>query len=299
MSATRRMELEELLHIHKQNKFLLEKQKAQHGIQVPPSIEHGLREANDHIIRIEKELAGLIPDDAIHIDLWTREGANPQTPGAKQLDWTAYFVTNPPTPELWNQHLAPQLRAMLNLCGEHQSRTLAVHAKAHISAAIAFGYMFPTTSPYHLWVEQKPDEWWLSKLDVRKTSPLIEQEILIDANQTESSIELSIVWDIRNDVQNAITELGLPLGRRIQLHLAPPDGIVIDAGHAKAIAEQVREVIKRARGNSRHRPIHLFAAIPVALAVLIGAHLNACGPIQCYEHRKNQGDYVSVCLLQG
>jgi len=274
-------------------------QKARYGLFVPPEVEHGLQEVSEQIARIEKELAGIVPDDAIHIDLWTRAGANPHTPGAKQLDWSSYFASDPPSAELWSQELMPALHALLKLCGEDPSCTLAVHPKAHISAAIAFGYTFPTTSPYEIWVEQKLNEWWRSKLDVKASAPLVAEEVIVDTERSEISVELSIGWDIRHDVQDTITALSLPIGRRIQLHLAPSHKTVTDAEHAKAIAEQVRAAIVAARTRSRRRPIHLFAAVPVGLAVLIGAHLNACGLIQCYEHRKDQGDYVPACLLRG
>lgn len=299
MSDTKRAELERLLEIHKKTRYFLETQKAQYSLQVPPHVEHGLREACDQIARIEQELAGIVPDNAIQIDLWTRDGANPHTPGAKQLDWFSFFALDPPSAELWHQTLMPQLRALLKLCGEAPSCNLAVHAKAHISAAIALGHTFPTTSPYEIWVEQKLNEWWRSKLDVKESSPLVVEEVVRAVDQPEISVELSIGWDIHDDVQDTITALSLPIGLRMQLHLTPPQKTVADAEHAKAIAEQVRDVIKQARGRSRRQPIHLFAAVPVGLSVLIGAHLNACGLIQCYEHRKDQGDYVPACLLRG
>jgi len=289
----------------------------------------------------------------------------------------------------------PSAPHALKLCGEQPSCRLALHPRAHISAAIAFGYTFPTPSPYDLWVEQKRDEWWRSKLDVKASSPLridqtevaavqrgtatVEQASAEQANAaalrqllvtlfneselrdlcfdmhidyeslagqakgdrarelvayarrhnrtdelvahcrrlrphadwqnvelairsdgiSDVSVELSIARDdVGNQVQDTIRALGLPIGQRIHLRLPPPHKTVAGAEHAKAIAEQVREVIMQISRHNR-RTLHLFAAVPVGLAALIGAHLNACGPIQCYEHRRDQDDYVPACLLRG
>jgi SMODS-associated and fused to various effectors sensor domain/Effector-associated domain 7 len=411
MNSTRRAELEQLLEVHNRTRSQLEMQKAQFGMHVPTHIELGLHDVYSQIAQIEHELAGLLPDDMIHIDLWTRAGANPHTPGAQQLDWSAYFAPDPPTADVWERQLLSQLHALLNLCGEGPTCDLAVHAKAHFSAAIAFGYTFPTTSPYHLWVEQQRNEWWRSDSTIQKSSPLVAEEIVLSPDQQavstqsksdvveqtallavltslrqvlsndfndgelrdlcfdlgvdyeslpgqgksdkarefvdymrryrriealltrgrqlrpladwpefhsrppgqaqqqastapaaqaqELTIEISIAQQIHDDVQDTIAALKLPIGRRIQVRLAPPHTTIVDAAHAKAIAEQLREIIKQARKHSRRRPIHLFASMPVGLAVLIGAHLNACGPIQCYEHRRDHGDYVPACLLRG
>ncbi len=303
MNSTRLAELEQLIEVHNQTRIHLELQKAQFGLLVPPHVEHGLREVYSQIERFKQELESII-SDAIQIDLWTREGANPRTPGAQQLDWSSYFVPDPPVADVWNQQLIPQLRSLLKKCGEHPSRDLVVHARAHISAALAFGYTFPTTSPYDLWVEQKHNEWWRSKIDIQKSVPL--EEIVIDAHlpelpeqANEISVEISIARDIRADVEDTIKQFGLPIGHRIQLSSDPIPGTIHNAGQAKAIAEQIRGAIITARSRSRWLPIHMFAAVPVGLAALIGAHLNACGPIQCYEHRRDQGHYVPACLLKG
>jgi hypothetical protein len=45
------------------------------------------------------------------------------------------------------------------------------------------------------------------------------------------------------------------------------------------MARQVRGVIEGVRAARPEPTIHLFVAAPVALAVLIGAHLNACEPV--------------------
>ena len=302
MHSPEREHLQQLLETHQRSKTLLEQKKAQFGIHAPTHIDMELQDINKQIGDIEAKLATMLPEHAIYIDFWTRAGANPHTPNAKAIDWSQYFEPNLPTQATWNDTLLPNLQQQLHVCEKEQLCDIALRAKAHITAALAFGHTFPSTSTYDVWVEQSPSEWWHSKLKQKvtdQTAPLVGTPKVANDNLPEISVELSIVWDIDQDVGETIEVLTLPIGQRVQLHLTKPHTSVVSADHAKAIALQVRDVIKEVRGRIRRRPIHLFASVPVGLAVLIGTQLNACGPIQCYEHRKKQGDYVPACLLEG
>src|SRR5207249_8567881 len=64
----------------------------------------------------------------------------------------------------------------------------------------------------------------------------------------------------------------------------PPHGISTPA-QGVDVAYVVVEGIRRAR--EEYRPIdtiHLFMAVPVGLAMMIGQLLNTLGPVQTYEH---------------
>lgn len=302
MNSDEREQLQRLREMHQRTREVLEQQKAQFGSYVPTHIELQLQDVNRQIGDIEKKLANTLPEHVINIDFWTRAGAHPHTPNAKSIDWTQYFEPKLPEPITWKDTLLPNLQAQLAACEAEQCCDIALRAKAHITAALAFGYTFPTTSTYDVWVEQNPTEWWHSKLQLPAdavSTPLVVKDTTIDASLPEIGVELNIVWDISKDVGDAIHALNLPIGQRVQVTIASPHKHVVSAEHAKTIAIQIRDVVKKARSRSRRRPIHLFASVPVGLAVLIGTQLNACGPIQCYEHRKKQGDYIPACLLEG
>ena len=63
------------------------------------------------------------------------------------------------------------------------------------------------------------------------------------------------------------------------------------------IARQMSEMIKELNGKYDTNVVHLFAAVPLGLAVLIGYNLNACGSIQCYEYDNSLREYRASCLL--
>ena len=60
--------------------------------------------------------------------------------------------------------------------------------------------------------------------------------------------------------------------------------------------------VRRARQTCGvHGQVHLFIAVPVGLAMLIGQLLNALGQVQTHEHIPQgvTGHYVPVALLGG
>ena len=68
-----------------------------------------------------------------------------------------------------------------------------------------------------------------------------------------------------------------PLGGRL---LYASSGV-----QAVDIAMTVAEAIRDARRGFRPLSVvHLFMAVPIGLAVLIGQSLNTLGPVQTYEH---------------
>jgi hypothetical protein len=67
--------------------------------------------------------------------------------------------------------------------------------------------------------------------------------------------------------------------------------------HALAMALQIRAAIRKARNDHPQQTIHLFGAMPIGLAILLGANLNACEPVQCYEYDRTSNTYQPSCLL--
>jgi len=91
------------------------------------------------------------------------------------------------------------------------------------------------------------------------------------------------------------TLVGQALARRIALERPEGMGIQIDEATAQAIASQVRSVLQgvpQPRGT-----VHLFMAAPLAVAVMIGWHLNMVTPVQCYELPPGAATYEPSCRL--
>ena len=72
---------------------------------------------------------------------------------------------------------------------------------------------------------------------------------------------------------------------------------VRDSAHARAIARQVGQVCQNLCDERGVRHLHLFVAIPVELAVLIGHQLNALCPITLYEFKNYERVYTPIGML--
>lgn len=57
---------------------------------------------------------------------------------------------------------------------------------------------------------------------------------------------------------------------------------------AHAIAKQIRREVSYAVSEYSISEVHFFAAIPQALAVLLGHSFNAMPPVQIYEYENNK-----------
>jgi hypothetical protein len=72
---------------------------------------------------------------------------------------------------------------------------------------------------------------------------------------------------------------------------------VKDAAQALAMSHQIGRELRRLHDKKGVTHIHLFAALPVALAVMVGHQMNALCAITCYNYMEKDGVYVPVCTL--
>ena len=80
-----------------------------------------------------------------------------------------------------------------------------------------------------------------------------------------------------------------------------PLGVVLNApGQATDLARKTVTAVRKIRTEYRITGrIHLFAAVPAGLAMLVGQLLNTLGPVQTYEHIPTDatGKYMAAALL--
>lgn len=85
---------------------------------------------------------------------------------------------------------------------------------------------------------------------------------------------------------------------RAVLELSPAHyPCTITGCEAVTIASDLADKIKEAHARYDTNRVHLFAAIPLGLSVLMGYNLNASGTIQCYEFDNARREYFPSCAL--
>jgi hypothetical protein len=218
------------------------------------------------------------------------------------INWyPTHFKDSLPTLETWQTTLLPTLARQREELGESGVQRIRLYAKAHLSVGLAFGYVFRKPTSIQLEIEQEGEnsvQWWKSDDQAAPGAPLIVKRPRTDSNEGDITLELSISRDVSPTVESWIAQAGLPIQQRIAFTPAsgPGRSAIPDSSHALAAVRQIRDEVLTLRDHQPGVVLHIFGAMPIALAVLLGRELNRCGPMQCYEFVG--GSYQPSCLLE-
>jgi len=255
--------------------------------------------------RIEAIEKQLDPDSALRISLHTRIRPESQSGTALILDWSDRFDGREARPGTWGGNLLPALRnvsSALQKMGE--SRGIIVSGPASIPAATALGVAFLAQKrqkiAWNQFTPGRPPQFWTLE-EPREHSGCVgrinEQDI--------SANDLAVFVSIAENVGPAFAQTPqsvLPKFRAI-VHVAHSSRSRFDIESpaiASDVALTVVETIRKARDDFRPLGVvHLFMAVPLGLAMLIGQLLNTFGPVQTYEHVPTDavGIYKPAALL--
>jgi hypothetical protein len=143
-------------------------------------------------------------------------------------------------------------------------------------------------------------ETWSTEARPSEKDPLHREWIFSDQGDPKVAvIEVATSRSTKQGVAATLPGIGLTPGYHIRLTSAEfSRESVSDAAHARAIAQQVGRVCQELCDERGVRHLHLFVAIPVELAVLIGHQLNALCPVTLYEFKNDEGVYTSIGTLR-
>ncbi len=250
------------------------------------AFEVGKRVLERRIAAIHQSLR---EDAPLRLALYTRTPPAFEIGIALSLDWTDRFTGREATPETWVRHLLPALKAIVaTLLAQAPGRAVDASGLPAIAAATALGSAFLAPTGLQIsWQQITPgralQRWSLAS--TRETSGFTAETIGADVTANDLAVLVSVAANVefafaasKNDLPHfraitTVTKQGQPL------HDLPTPGQAVDAAYVAI------EGIRSAR--DAYRPIdtiHLFMAVPVGLAMLIGQLLNTLGPVQTYEH---------------
>jgi SMODS-associated and fused to various effectors sensor domain/TIR domain len=224
----------------------------------------------------------------------------PQAPALDlDLDWWDFFQDKErlPLAEEWRDILFPALTNVKNALGEkHVSHRLHLSLKTILPVAFAFGYTFRATTSFTLMPESKDGPW--TTAGTSSASTLLRRTPYSGSGDKRVAvIEIAITSLTAKSVSDYLSVSHLSYGHHIRYDLVNGQDYtkgVKDADHALAIAQYIGKELRELCGQGITH-FHLFAAIPVALAVLLGHQFNALCPISLYEHA--HGQYERACVL--
>jgi hypothetical protein len=218
------------------------------------------------------------------------------------VDWTGFFPSKDelPTEKVWDEVLLPALDDVKQvLSTKTPSHRLHVFVQAHLPAAFAFGFAFPAAAHFTLLIEGRHGIW-STEGSASIPDPLRHFSYEKSGDAHVAVMEIAIARDTASGVAKSLQMSGLSFKHHIRFDLL--DGAdhlsgVRDAAHALAISHQIGRELRRLQDQKGVSHIHLFAALPAALAVMVSHQMNALSAITLYHYMEKDGLYVSVCTL--
>ena len=224
---------------------------------------------------------------------------------ALAIDWTHRFEDRIATDETWRAYLLPALAEIsAQIQQRAPGRTVQASGLLSIPAAIALGYYFMAPRRSDLsWEQYTPgraNQLW-SLQDSRVDSKF---DAVITAGDAAGD-DLAILVSVNADVSQAVGVSYQYLPRfRAYVHVKPLEPSTTtdlkSGGEAVEVAHRVVEAARNVRQQFHVRgKVHLFMAVPVGLATLVGQLLNTLGQVQTYEHVPDgaTGYYVAAGML--
>lgn len=235
-------------------------------------------------------------DVLLGINFCTREHLPPSPDDFLDIDASAVFGAGnglDPWPEL-AKALVDVKRIVRESLGVRRVR---IRGSKHISAAFLLGHIFPPSTVREILVQQGGDLWTTAAAPSAE-APLAMQIVDGSANSTALFIELTATDnDIRESVRGLMRQSNVRphLSLRFEPKRGLTRGSVTGNDVAIAMALQIRASILHAQQKRQIDEVHIFAAIPQGLALLMGHYINALTPIQLYEYIN--GSYIPSTQL--
>ncbi|MCZ6478920.1 MAG: SAVED domain-containing protein [Nitrospirota bacterium] len=217
---------------------------------------------------------------------------------ALHLDFTSYFENGLPPDEVWTEQFVSALARVKGALVRRNRLSLRLYAFCHLSLGCLFGYIFRKTTGYKLELEQitngKPTIWATDAK--REANPLRVVELPGVLESRDLCVKINLMS--ADDTSVARHAEKNNMSYRAVLELSPAHyPCTITGSEAIAIATDLADKVKECHARYDTNTVHLFAAIPLGLSVLIGYNLNACGTIQCYEFDNARREYFPSCTL--
>ena len=259
------------------------------GLRTDECLSEGAKAAGRRILhtvvaraRARRRRGGTV---RITFNTWERA---PELPGSVlDLDWTQLWPGKTPEErggmEQWVACLEDVKRALSEVYGPC---VLRVGGRAHLSAALTLGRVFCRPSRFAVEMEQNGAFW-----DTRKTADCDQPLAMREESGSISSGELFVAittthWDPRAAVRALVRARGAE--PRLYLWLSPGSvsrsEAVGDNAMCCAMARQVGQGVRSTLSKVALGSVHIFTAVPQALAMMIGREMNAVPAIQTYEY---------------
>lgn len=185
----------------------------------------------------------------------------------------------------WNEIILNQIKTLKDLINTTSSiRKICLFGKSSLSVGTAFGFIFSDSAGYQIEI-WKGNRYWNSLIKP-KAIRLNISKINLNPDAQDIGIALSISGEIGKSVLQYVQSSGIFIKELyfVKALSQPSNTVLTSDSEAKFISNKIRELIRTYRVSHSRSISHIFTACPLALAVMLGHQLNACGSIQLYEY---------------
>ena len=256
------------------------------------------RDAAHHAAELILRRLVLHSCDPLPIGLSSKRASPPDV--SLDLDFIPFFSDGLPPEVEWNTDFPRALDRVKSALVDRSLTRLRLRSFAHLSLGLLFGFVFRERTGFRLDIEQatgglEPAVWSTSEEPVAHGVSMTEQPAHLGSRNLV--VKLNLVAPDHTSIAAYAGRSGLTY--RVLLDVTPPAyPYVISGGQAVRIARDLADSIKRIHAQYGTNSVHLFAAVPLGLATMIGYNLNACGSVQCYEFDNASRQYHPSCLLR-
>lgn len=176
----------------------------------------------------------------------------------------------------------------------HGRPRLSIHGSKHLSAAFAFGRVF---APFQMDIRQTPSSVWRTDILASDDLPLSVTVSAVDPTQHRLFVELASGYKNVGEGVDAFIALN-QVHLSARLSVKPLDGaLTLDNKSCLAMTTRVYTEIERVLQTKRISEIHLFAAVPQSLMMMLGRSFKGMPPVFVYEWDGSQ--YRLGCSIPG
>jgi len=265
-----------------------------HTVSIPSGADLAscLKEVSNRILlRVLHQGSGS-QDDVFSLQFSTRELLPDRANDILRIDATSLLSSSPSDSNAWQQVLLA-LRDIKRLVSEVYGRPrLYVHGSKHLTAAFLFGRVF---APFDLDIRQTATQVWRTDQTISSISPLSASIHKYSGGQGHLLVEIaSRNKNIAAGVEPFVQAQGIKVSARLQLG-PPMEPLDMDNSVCLAAAKQTYQEIERVVKEEAFEKIHLFAAVPQSLMIMLGREFKGMPPVWLYEWEGTR--YVFSCSV--
>lgn len=178
------------------------------------------------------------------------------------------------------------------------TRRLFVEARIHLSVAYLLGNVFDLQSRFPLSIDQWGKLWEsdgaedaATTLDIQETPGLI--------GVRDVTLEMSFTKPIELQVNAFLVTVPFAVARRMQarVHGFEMGKDKLTPAQAHAVISNLHALLLRVRGELNPARVHIFGAVPIGLAMLLGQRTNAVAHTQIYEWDEKKQNFLPTVIL--